>query len=196
MCRVSYLAIATSKDSEYDGVRESAFVVQCIVDSPPVMCTHSVHLEAGRRSSSWKPLALLAGYRQGTSSLGTIMAISPSSTHIAAATWTRVLIWSLDPTLLHQGGLEHYFPHVDYNVRKQLGRLRPVRLKPEGVVHKLCWVGDTTLYAVTDEGLVRWDCGHLSEGSREVLTLQYDAWAKTAVAMPLSDIRSSTRRGY
>ena len=195
MCRASYLALAISKHSEDDGVKESAFVVRSIIDTSPLMCSHSLNLEAGRRSSSWEPLAVLAGFKQGDSSLGTIMAISPSSTHIAAATWTTILIWSLDPTLLHQDGLEHYFPSVDYNARKELGRLRPVKLKPEGVVHQMCWVGDSTLYAVTDGGLIRWDCGHLAEGCREVLTLQYDAWPKTAVAMPLCSTRSLGRRG-
>lgn len=85
--------------------------------------------------------------------------------------------------MLHQGGLEHWFPAVDFNKRKELGRLRPVRLKGEGVVYGLVWVGETTLYAVTDGGLVRWETGHLAEGAREELSLQYDAWKETAVAM-------------
>ena len=86
-----------------------------------------------------------------------------------------ILIWSLDPNCLHQGGLEHYFPAVDYNSRKEIGRLRPVKLKSEGVVHSLCWVGETTLFAITDRALVRWDCGHLADGARRELSLQYDA---------------------
>lgn len=85
--------------------------------------------------------------------------------------------------MLHQGGLEHWFPKVDYNARKGVGRLRPVRLRCEGVVYSMVWVGETTLYAVTDRGLLRWECGVLAEGGREELALQYDAWKETAVAM-------------
>ena len=193
MCQTSYLAIATTKNINEKG-GQNAFIVQSTVDTSPATCNHSTSLDAGRRSSTWKPLALLAGYRQGTSSLGTILAVSPNCTHVAAASWTTLLIWSLDPSLLHQSGLEHYFPAVDYNMRKGFGRLRPVRLRPEGVVHKLCWVGETTLYAITDSGLVRWECGARAHGLREELNLQYDAWPQIAVAMPLNGTRSSARR--
>lgn len=185
VCRTSYLAIAVEREDGCEGSVTNAFLVQSDHDHSPATCSHTTNLHAGRRSSSWRALAFLAGYRKGTSSLGTILAVSPSGTQIAAATWSTVLIWSFDANLLLQGGLEHYFPTVDYNTRKELGRLRPVRLRPEGVVHRLCWVGETTLYAVTDRGLVRWECGHLAEGTRQELTLQYDAWPETAIAMPL-----------
>lgn len=175
MCRTSYLAVAFERDDPEDGANKSAFIVQSDNDISPLLCTHSTDLDGGRRSPSWRALALLAGYRQGTSSLGTILCISPLGTHIAAATWNSILIWSLDPDLLHQGGLEHYFPAVDYNTRKELGRLRPIKLKPEGVVHSLCWVDETMLWAITDRGLVRWDCGAMADGSRRELSLQYDA---------------------
>jgi len=194
LCRTSYLAIAVEREDNFEGSSPNAFLVQSDHDHPPATCSHTPDLDAGRRTSSWRALAFLAGYRQGSSSLGTILAVSPSGTHIAAATWSTVLIWSFDPNLLLQGGLEHYFPTVDYNVRKELGRLRPVRLKREGVVHILCWVGETTLYAVTDRGLVRWECGHLAEGTRQDLTLQYDAWPETAIAMPLGGPRRGGRR--
>lgn len=171
MCQTSFLAIATSK-YDNDDRREDAFIVQSIMDTTPTTCDHTVNLDAGRHSTVWKPLALLAGYRQGTSSLGTILAISPNSTHIAAATWDTLLVWSFDPKMLHQSGLEHYLPTVDFNVRKDFGRLRPVKLKGEGIVHKMCWVGETTLYTITDRGLVRYECGPSAQGHREELTLQ------------------------
>ena len=172
MCRTSYLAIAIERDQPEDDTSKNAFIVQSDHDISRVTCAHTIDLDAGRRSSSWRALALLAGYRQGTSSLGTILAISPDGTHIAAADWDNVLIWSLDPDLLLQGGLEHYFPAVDYNPRKEIGRLRPVKFKPEGVVHSMCWYGETTLWAVTDGGVVRWDCGPMAKGSRHELAIE------------------------
>lgn len=114
--------------------------------------------------------------QQGTSSLGTIVAISPRGTRIAAATWSRVSLWSLDPSLLLQGELQHYFPVRDYNTRKGFGRLRPTPLSSEGVVHSMAWSSETLLYATTDQGLVKWDIGHMSQGEREDLTLAHDAW--------------------
>ena len=156
-------------------------------------CDHVIDLEGGRRLPSWKALALLAGYREGTSSLGTVVAISPRGTKIAAATWSRVLVWSLNPTLLHQGELQHYFPVRDYNSKKGFGRLRPTLLSSEGVVHSMLWTNETQLYAATDRGLVKWDMGHMSDGERESLSLAYDAWPDTAVAAPVTT-RAHQRR--
>ena len=183
------------------------FICMTEIDSSPALCSHAVNLDAGRRSSSWTALALLAGWKPGTSSLGTVVAISPGCTRVAAASWDRVLVWTLDPGLLHQGSLETYFPACDWNRRKGLGRLRPVRLQAgiggkgwaggiggDGtgggragkelvgakgdVVYGLTWVCETTLYAVTDRGLVRWDVGPKAEGGREELKLAYDAWSE------------------
>ena len=57
------------------------------------------------------------------------------------------------------------------------------------MVYALCWAGETTLYAVTDGGLVRWETGHAADGGREALSLQYDAWKETAVAMGMPGTR-------
>lgn len=113
--------------------------------------------------------------RNPRSSLGTVVAISPKGTKLAAATWSRVLMWSFSPKLLVQGGLQHYFPIRDFNLRKGFGRLRPTLLSSEGVVHNMQFTDETHLYATTDRGLVRWDVGHLSEGRRENLSLRFDA---------------------
>lgn len=64
-----------------------------------------------------------------------------------------------------------------------------MRLKPEGVVHSMCWVGEMSLYAVTDRGVVRWEMGHLAEGVRMEMTLQYDAWSDSAIGMTLGGSR-------
>ena len=206
MCRTSYLALGECTDGQLEG-GNNMFICMTEIDSSPALCSHAVNLDAGRRSSSWTALALLAGWKPGTSSLGTVVAISPGCTRVAAASWDRVLVWSLDPGLLHQGSLETYFPACDWNRRKGLGRLRPVRLQAgiggkgwgggiggkgagggiEGkgaiggrgdVVYGLTWVSETTLYAVTDRGLVRWDVGPKAEGGREELKLAYDAWSE------------------
>ena len=95
MCRTSYLAIAFARDDPEDGTNKSAFIVQSDSDTSPLICQHETDLHAGRRSSSWRALALLAGYRQGTSSLGTIISVSSCGMHIAAATWNRYAIPSL-----------------------------------------------------------------------------------------------------
>ena len=138
-------------------------------------CCHNIHLDKGRmRHSTWRALALLAGFKQCPSSLGTVIAVSPDGTRIAAAFWARVLVWSLDPKLLDQGELQHYFPARDYNLRKGIGRLRPTLLSSEGVVYKMLWTNETQLYATTDQGLAKWNIGHMSEGRRENLSLEYD----------------------
>ena len=166
MCRSSYLALGhcTATYTPLNPGGGNMFIVTADHDTAPTSCTHNINLDAGRRNSPWRALALLAGYRQGTSSLGTVVAVSSRATDIAAASWSDVLVWSLDPSLLLQGNLETYFPPCDWNQGKELGRLRPVKLRNQGVVYSMLWVGETSLYAVTDGGLVRWDVS--APGSR------------------------------
>ena len=185
LCTTSYLAIGIHHDP-YNDDSYDAFIVQAESRFPTTTCFHRVDLEAGRGVSSWKAIALLAGWRQGKSSLGTVMAISPGGSSVASATWSRVLVWTFSTRLLHQGELQHYFPVHDYNSTKAIGRLRPFMLKAMGVVHNLLWISETVLYATTDQGLVRWDMGNMSDGEKEELSLAYDAWPETAVAMPLT----------
>ena len=185
MCQVSYLALGMNENRKGSPQHPYVFIVGADTSVLSTDCDHSANLELGRKLRSWRPLALLSGYREGTSSLGTVMAVSPKGSKIAAATWTRVLIWSLDPRLLHQGELQHYFPTCDYNPRKGFGRLRPTLLPSQGVVHRMLWKDETQLYATTDQGLAKWDLGHMSDGERDQLTLAYDAWPETAVAAPV-----------
>ena len=182
LCQISYLAVAMSKSLNELG-QTDVFIVQADSHSPAASCDHTINLDLGRRSQPWIPIALLAGFRQSClSSLGTVLAISPGGTRIAAADWSRVLIWSVNPKLLHQGELQHYFPACDYNTRKGIGRLRPTLLRSEGVVHKMLWANETQLYASTDQGLAKWDIGYMSDGRREELSLAYDVLPETVVS--------------
>ena len=181
-CQLSYFALAMSKTLNQNG-QTDVFIVHADSYLSVGSCDHDIHLDKGRKSSSWSALVLLAGFKQCClSSLGTVVAISPGGTRIAAANWSRVLVWSMSPRLLHQGELQHYFPTCDYNTRKGFGRLRPTLLSSEGVVHKMLWTNETQLYATTDQGLAKWDIGHMSEGRRETLSLAYDVWPETVVA--------------
>ena len=173
MCQISYFALAMSKTLNQHG-QSDVFIVHADSYTSVATCDHSVHLDKGRRQDSWMALALLAGFKQCLSSLGTVVAISPGGTRIAAASWSRVLLWTVDPRALHQEDLEHYFPTRDYSMRKGIGRLRPTLLSAEGVVHKMLWTNETQLYATTDQGLAKWDIGHMSEGRRENLSLSYE----------------------
>ena len=186
-CQFSYLALGIDKypsDKGKSDYHPDAFIVQADMHVPSSNCAHRVHLDNGRLLDMWTSVGLLAGWRQGTSSLGTVLAISPQGGRIAAATWSRVLVWSFDARLLHQGELQHYYPTRDYNEGKKLGRIRPTLLPSAGIVHNMLWIDQTQLYATTDQGLIRWDIGPMSDGEKEELTLTYDAWPETAVARP------------
>lgn len=179
-CRISYLAIGVSTRTH------DAFIVQTELDRPSASCDHTTELEYGRRLGfQWSAIAFLAGWRDGHSSLGTVMAISPGGRRIATADWSNVLVWSIEPDMLHQGALETYFPKHDWSAQKNIGRLRPVKLPSVGVVHNMLWVNEAKLYAMTDRGLVKWNVGHMCSGDREYLSMDYDAWPVDAVAMPL-----------
>ena len=187
MCQISYFALAMSKTPNQNG-QTDVFIVRADSYLSMNSCDHKVHLDEGRSNHSWTVLALLA-YRKRccVSSLGTVFATSPDGTRIAAADWSRVLVWSVNLRVLHQGEMQHYFPTCDYNVRKRIGRLRPTLLSSEGVVHKMLWTNETQLYAASDEGLVKWDFGHMSAGRRQTLSLAYDVWPQDVVADDQSD---------
>ena len=187
VCRVSYFALAMSTAVNQYG-QTDVFIVHADSYLSVGSCDHKMHFDKGRRFRSWRPLALLAGFFKqcGLSSLGTVVAISPRGTRIAAANWSRILFWSVNPEMLDQGDLQHYFPVCDYNTKKCIGRLRPTLLPSEGVVHKMLWTNETQLYASTDQGLAKWDIGHLSEGRREELSLAYDVLPESVAVSRMS----------
>lgn len=168
-CRYTYHAIGITKSTS----PASAFILVLEYDLLMLHCPHSVDLDRGRNRPGWTLVAFLAGWRLGNSSLGTVMAVSPGGNRVAAATWDRLLIWTLDGDLLHSQGLRHYFPVRDYNLRRGFGRLRPTKLSTDGigVIYSLRWASETSLFADTEVGLVQWDMSITSTGQRQTLSL-------------------------
>ncbi len=170
-CRYSYLAVAVARAP----LPAAAFIIRWDDKIRPRACSHEVDLDRGGRPTHWIPVAFLVGWRRGISSLGTVMAISPGGTCIATATWNRLLIWTLDAELLDQGPMLHYFPDRDYdeNERMGVGQLRPTQLSTAGVgvIYRLRWASEVSLFASTEHGLVQWDMGIFSSGKRQTLSL-------------------------
>lgn len=135
-CQKTYLAVGLG----YIDGEACAFIVKAQSEDYVDTCVHlRVDLTAGLGLRKWQAVALLAGWRKCSSSLKTPMDISPKGTKIAAADWSRLLMWSMDPELLHEADYEEYFPKRDYNVRKKIGRIRPIQLWCPSVVYKLSW---------------------------------------------------------
>ncbi|MCJ1481296.1 hypothetical protein MMC06_001453 [Schaereria dolodes] len=166
-CNTTWLALAQSTHL----TKVNVFIVGSNAQGPPVVvCDHAISRENGIRND-WVPLAFLSGWQQGESSIGTVIGTSPGGTRIAAATWTKLLVWSIDPQLI-SAEFPCYFPIEDYNVTKEIGRLRPVQLPSRGVVHSMQWTDETILYAMTDHGLVKWDVGSTSRGIERACSLE------------------------
>ena len=185
-CRRSWLALGFGKPPGHDRVGDrcdSVFVMQSTVHKNSINCDHLINLDG--RTSWWKVVALLGGYRQGESTLGTVMAVSPDGTRIAAAVWGQICLWTLDPKLLVEGDLQLYFPPRDYNARKDIGRLRPTVLSRScNVVHGMQWTNEEVLFAITDRGLLKWDLGCMSDGTTEDLSMIWDTWPTNALSVP------------
>ena len=151
-CARSQLALGftdNKKDPSYPS--ESIFIMQSEYFTQEQDCSHLITYDNGRSSNrQWKPIALLAGYKQSSSTLGTVAAISPDGTRVAAAIWDRVYLWSFNPRLMLEGELHLYFPPHDFNGRKGFGRLRPTLLpNAGGVVHGMLWTNEENLFAIT-----------------------------------------------
>lgn len=128
-----------------------------------------------------KPLALLGGYRRSNSNLGTVLAISPNATRIAAAVWDHIYLWTFSPKLLTEGDLSLYFPTQDYNSKGGFGRLRPSLISSShGIVHSMYWTNEEIFYAVTDQGISKYDLSPELLGFEEYPSLTWDVWSTTA----------------
>ncbi|KAL8940102.1 MAG: hypothetical protein Q9211_002434 [Gyalolechia sp. 1 TL-2023] len=135
-CQESYLAVGVG----YLCGKNHAFIVRSNRYTSTERCHHTqIDLAEGRWLSDWQAVALLAGWRQGSSSLGTVMAISSQGRRIAVADWSRLLVWSFDPGMLRLKEREYYFPVRDYNARRKIGQIRPTQLRCPAIVYKLSW---------------------------------------------------------
>ena len=186
-CERVYLALGTAEtDQSTPESNQSLFVLRKEIFSRPHDCDHLINHEKGRNvSREWTPVALLSGFKQGTSTLGTVLAASPGGSRVAVSLWNKVYLWSFNPSMLLDGALELYFPPRDYNSRKGFGRIRPTLLShPGGVVHSMLWAGEDILLAVTDKGLGKWDLSCMVENEEEKLSLVHDTWPDNALAAP------------
>ena len=170
VCVNSYLALGLP-DPYYEESEEGmqylfVLLYEDIINT--AICKHSVRLDRLYPRVEWTPVALLAGWRPNNGTMGSLIEISPRGTRIASAAWDRVLVWTIDPEQLHQGDLAHYFPPRDYNAQKGYGRIRPILLPPQGIVHAMKWINDKVLYALTDKGLVSWNVGPRASGKRRI----------------------------
>ena len=151
-CVRSQLALGfteNKKDPTYP--KHSVFIMKARYHTLEQDCSHAITYDSGRSANrTWRPIALLAGYKQGNSTLGTVAAISPEGTRIAAAIWNRVYLWSFNPRLMLEGELHLYFPPHDFNERKGFGRIRPSSLRPAGgIVHSMIWLSEEHLFGIT-----------------------------------------------
>lgn len=186
-CERGYLALATTDDDQCTPESDqSLYVFKKYTFSPPDECDHLIDHEKGRNlSRGCIPVALLGGFKQGASTLGTVVAVSPGGSRVAASLWNNVYLWSFNPGMLLDGALELYFPPRDYNRRKGFGRIRPSLLSiAGGVVHSMRWVGEGILFAVTDRGLSKWDLNCTLESEEEELSLVHDTWPDNAITVP------------
>lgn len=172
-CRYIYHTIGISRSH----LPVRAFVFSSEYALPTAQCPHSVDLDGAQSRLDWCLVAGLGGWHRGRSSLGTVMAVSPGGSRIAAATWDHLLIWTLDGEVLQRGTLRQYFPVCDYSESKRCGLLRPTKLSTDGigVIYSLRWASEVSLFADTELGLVQWDMGITSTGQRQTLSLDQEA---------------------
>lgn len=188
-CSAEFFALGLT--DRLGGQNNTAVIVRCVLDLGPRECNHwsggpRMGLEA-RTQRHWdrRAVAKLDGYKDGSSTLGNILSISPNETRIAMSNWTQLLVWTLDHTTLSTfyANVDTEDPRVQFppdDICQDSGLvvLRPVQLSSHGIIHSLGWQDDTRLLAITDRGLVRWDVGPLAQGkAHAVSTMLEDRWA-------------------
>lgn len=167
ICVQTFLAVALDTQHTH---KNNMFIVRSVRNPPPALCDGQADPTDTLRNCRTFVVALLAGWKPVDSTLGAPLAVSSDSRRIAAAMWDQVLIWTLCPERLCHGPFQAYFPARDYNTRKGIGRLRPVQLPSQGVVHKLHWLDRENLVGVTDRGIAQWYIGPHATGKRVTQT--------------------------
>ena len=161
-CHTNYLTLAIPLDSN----DARALVVESVEGHSPVQECDHVGSDSSTISFTDYPVvnSVLAEWRLGQSSLGTIMATSPRGTRIASATWSDLMVWPLDPEQIVNLRSSTYYPVRDYDRHHHIGRIHPVKLPNSSVIHALQWLTEMVLFAMTDQGLKKWDIGSMSQG--------------------------------
>ena len=149
-------------------------IVVYLAGSVSPWCPHQEEVGRERQDRTWMPVVHLAGWHHGVSSLGTIMVISPNGCSIATANWKVVSIWALGsmfdsarPSDVLERVVQEYFYPRNSKTPVQLRQLYPTELHANGVIHSLRWTDETTLFAVTDQGIVSWNLAANCRGRRE-----------------------------
>lgn len=125
--------------------------------------------------------------------IGLKVAVSPHSYRIALAAWRTLRIYALNPKVFLSSNRASYGPSDNGNAftycdlyptdawrsgyYNNLAReeehvlLEPVEVPSTGVIHALRWVSEDELWALTDEGICRWNIGVWATGQRTVSEL-------------------------
>ena len=124
--------------------------------------------------------------------IGMKIALSPRSNRIALAAWRTLRIYSIDPMAFlsskrsygsrksHARRYPHDYAFVNfcgwdyYNGRERVGgcvMLEPVEIVSTGVIYSLDWRSEDELWALTNEGVCRWNIGVRADGRKGVAEL-------------------------
>lgn len=173
MCNWKYLSLGIAKH------RSENWSVACLLRSEALCqsrnCAHILNLDRGRRFVDWKVVAILSGFQESTSSIGSIATASPHGTRIAIANWDTIYIWALEPGSIIKDNVDGFYPPGSQAADPRVVKLRPIALPLNAVCFKLRFLEkEDELLAFTDRGLMYWNLGPLSKGERETtrMTLQ------------------------
>lgn len=170
MCNWKYLSLGIGKH------RTENWSVACLLRSEAFCrsrnCTHELNLDRGRRFTDWTVVAILSGFHESTSSIGSIATKSPGGTRIAVANWDAIYIWALEPASLIRDNEDGYYPPCSQAENPNVVELQPVALPLDAVCFKLRFLeNENKLLALTDRGLMHWDLGPLCKGERRAVEL-------------------------
>ena len=174
LCTWRYLAVGITR---YDGCS-----VACILMSEQIFmqssCGHVWNPGRGRRSTDWKVVARLLGYKKPVSTLGCIIAASKRGTRLAIADWDTIRLWVLEPHELILAEESVYYPSRFFaswdNRYGEHLQLRPTILHMEAVCFKLRFTDkEDELLAITDRGVMYWNLGQGGKGRRTVHRLGF-----------------------
>lgn len=178
VCCTNYLALGM-----HPLTYEAYILMPCNQDVNPDYnnCDHEIcGVQQLLWGGDWDILAKLDGTPpRHRNSVGPVLAIESSGRRIAIANWTSISVWTIDPWRFLEEGKECisrlYRPwQID-----QLGfvRLESIPLPSRGVVYKLKFWDNVSLYGITDEGVVCWDLSRKARGEFEIQHLPIEQYS-------------------